>query len=66
VREGKLNNSDFQTRMLGTGPRADIIRQRFLLACQRVGIIAGHRPVNLDCSRFLPPKIDKKQMTLFD
>lgn len=64
VREGGLNNSDFQTRMLGTGPRADIIKRRFMSACKRAGIQAGRRPVTLDSSRFRPPS-PGGQLSLF-
>ena len=54
VRSDQLNNAEFGTRMIGTGPRAEIIRQRFDLACKRAGISVG-RNFNLDCSRFTPP-----------
>ena len=54
VRENKLNNADFGARMIGSGPRAEIIRQRFELACRRSGLVAG-RDFDLDCSRFTPP-----------
>ena len=62
VREGQLNNSDFQTRMLGTGPRAEIIRRRFLVACQKAGMAAGRRPIDLDCSQFVPPTLNDRQL----
>jgi len=67
VRDGQVNNADFGTRMLGTGPRAQIIRQRFELACRRAGILAGRRPVTLDTTRFVPPVTvpDHPQMGLF-
>jgi len=54
VRENKLNNADFGSRMIGSGPRADIIRQRFELACKRNGVAVG-RDFELDCSRFKAP-----------
>jgi len=55
------------TGMLGTGPRTAIIRQRFELACRRAGILAGRRPVTLDCSRFRAPTpaASTPQMRLF-
>lgn len=64
VRNSKLNESDFQTRMLGTGPRADVIQQRFKAACKRAGILAGRRPLRLDGSKFRPPG-SSRQMSLF-
>lgn len=54
VRENKLNNADFGSRMIGSGPRADIIKQRFELACRRSGLSVG-RDFELDCSKFTPP-----------
>ena len=58
MRENKLNNSDFNHRMTGSGPRADIIQQRFALACKRSGIAVG-RDFELDTSRFVPPQVKK-------
>ena len=55
VRDDKLNNANFGERMIGSGPRADIIRQRFELACRRYGVSAG-RDFELDCSGFRPPQ----------
>ena len=55
IRNGATNDADFATRMLGTGPRAAIIRRRFELACRRAGIACGRRPVDLDASAFRPP-----------
>jgi len=66
MREDKLNNSDFNHRMTGVGPRADIIAQRFQLACKRSGIAVG-RDFNLDTTRFVPPVPTNKsgQLALF-
>jgi len=60
MRENKLNHSDFNHRMRGSGPRADIIQQRFELACKRSGIAVG-REFELDISQFVPPKIEKME-----
>lgn len=54
VRESKLNNADFGARMIGSGPRAEIIKQRFELACRKNGVSVG-RDFELDCSKFKPP-----------
>lgn len=63
LREDKLNNSDFNSRMIGSGPRADIIAQRFALACKRSGIHVG-RDFELDTSKFSPPS-QNGQLSLF-
>lgn len=55
VRDDKLNNADFGARMIGSGPRAEIIKQRFELACKRYGVYAG-RDFELDCARFKRPE----------
>jgi DNA repair photolyase len=68
VRSDKLNNAEFGARMIGSGPRADIIRQRFELACKRAGISVG-RDFQLDCSQFKPPLVNGSsgggQLSLF-
>ena len=62
MREDKLNNSNFNHRMKGSGPRADIIQQRFALACKRSGIAVG-RDFELDTSRFVAPQIERSENT---
>lgn len=63
TREGGLYQSEWGTRMTGTGPYADLIRQRALVARRRFGLERGH--LTLDCSRFaLPPKTGD-QLSLF-
>ena len=64
IRGGDLNDADFGSRMLGTGPRAAIIRRRFELACRRVGIGCGRRPVELNRSSFRAPSVGG-QLALF-
>ncbi len=64
LRDDKLNNADFGARMMGSGPRADIIRQRFELACKRAGIHCG-RDLQLDTTRFRPLSAGG-QLSLFD
>lgn len=63
MREDKLNNSDFNHRMSGFGPRASIIEQRFKLACKRAGISVG-RDFELDTSQFVAPSTNG-QLSLF-
>jgi DNA repair photolyase len=54
VRSDKLNNAEFGERMIGSGPRAEIIRQRFEFACRRAGI-AVSRDFELDSTQFVAP-----------
>ncbi len=49
---GKTYNAAFGTRMRGTGAIADLIADRFRLACRRLGL---GDPPPLDSSRFRPP-----------
>ncbi|MGI4778736.1 MAG: PA0069 family radical SAM protein [Janthinobacterium lividum] len=53
MRGGQDYDADFATRMKGSGPWADLIRQRFEKATHRIGF---HRQrVNLDLQVFRPP-----------
>jgi DNA repair photolyase len=49
-RGGKLNQAAFGERMRGTGPYAELLRQRFALAAARLGLDRPRLP--LDTSRF--------------
>lgn len=51
---GKDYRADWGTRFRGTGPVADLLRRRFTLACQRLGLMQGER-IPLDASGFRPP-----------
>ncbi|NSX05160.1 PA0069 family radical SAM protein [Cupriavidus gilardii] len=53
MRGGKDYDSDFSTRMRGTGVWADLMRQRFHKAADRLGF-RYHR-FDLDTSQFVPP-----------
>jgi DNA repair photolyase len=59
-RDGKLNQAEFGTRMVGTGPYAQLLQQRFEKAVKRYGLDQPRTPVNL--LRF---KVPTKQMSLF-
>jgi DNA repair photolyase len=67
MRGGRENDPRFGTRMSGTGRFAELIAQRFELACRRFGL-NGHgscRPSpELDCTRFRPPSA-AGQLALF-
>jgi DNA repair photolyase len=64
MRGGRDNDPRFGTRMRGEGEFADLIRQRFRLACRRFDIGRG-REVVLDTSLFSPPRPASPQGELF-
>ena len=53
MRGGALYDSDFATRMRGTGPYAQLLERRFVVARDRLGFAAVATP--LDCTKFVPP-----------
>lgn len=59
---GALYSSDFGRRMRGSGAFADMIRQRFALACRRLGLRRERTP--LSAAHFCPPAADG-QLSLF-
>lgn len=61
-RGGEAYDATFGQRMVGTGPFADLIRQRFRIAFRRN---AYGSPPPLDCSLFTPPAEATGQMSLF-
>jgi len=62
TRNGKLNDSDFRKRMVGTGEIADQIRSLFQLFRHKYGF--EHLPA-LDASKFKPPLSHSGQLRLF-
>jgi DNA repair photolyase len=65
MRGGKDYDADFATRMRGSGPWAELIRQRIDKAAARHGL--ARRTPALDGSRFRPPgaRADECQASLF-
>jgi len=63
MRGDALNDARFGHRMLGSGPRAEIINQRFQLACRKAGV-AYDRSIELDTTQFRAPT-PGGQMALF-
>ena len=63
TRCGKLNTSDFGTRMTGEGEIADQIRNMFQLFRQKHGLEKKMPP--LDCDSFRPPPGASGQLRLF-
>jgi len=64
MRGGRDNDPRFGTRMRGEGEFAELIRQRFALACRRFGISRG-RDIVLDTAQFAPPRAESPQAELF-
>jgi hypothetical protein len=64
MRGGRDNDPRFGSRMRGEGEFADMLRQRFGLACRRWGLTRG-RDLVLDRSQFAPPKAVSPQAELF-
>jgi DNA repair photolyase len=55
VRGGRDNDPAFGSRMRGEGQFAELIAQRFALACKRLGL-NEERALRLDTTRFRPPR----------
>jgi DNA repair photolyase len=62
MRDGQTYQSQFGTRMRGTGPIADLIAKRFDAARKKHGLVG--RSLDLDCSGFRRPSANG-QMSLF-
>lgn len=62
-RDGQLSNSEFDSRMRGSGPLADQIHQTFQVFARRYGL--DQRPEPLDLSSFRPPRSSSGQLRLF-
>jgi DNA repair photolyase len=61
---GRLYDSAWSKRMIGTGPYADMLRLRFDRACRRLGF--NQRTTSpLDTTRFRPPLQKGDQLSLF-
>jgi len=64
-RGGKDYDSQFGTRMRGTGPYAELLRTRFDLAKRKLGFAGAEERYELDTSLFRPPKGPTPQLSLF-
>jgi DNA repair photolyase len=62
MRNGKDYDSNWGTRMTGTGPYASLIAQRFAIATRRLGLNEKHVP--LDISKFRRPPQTGDQLAL--
>ena len=63
MRGGRDNDPAFGTRMRGTGPYAELLRNRFHMACRRLGMNTGPRLV-LNTTLFTPPVPPGAQLQL--
>ncbi|MDP2441810.1 MAG: PA0069 family radical SAM protein [Polaromonas sp.] len=63
MRGGKDYDSDFASRMKGSGMWADLIKQRFEKTCHRLGL--NRQRTELDFSQFRPPVRPSAQGSLF-
>lgn len=61
---GRDYDSDFRTRMRGQGVFAQLLKRRFEVACRRHGF-GRARELELDTSRFVPPRTASPQGVLF-
>ncbi len=64
MRGGKDYDSQWGTRMTGTGPLAWMIGRRFDIACDRLGL--NKRRAKLTTEHFVRPNRDGNQLTLFE
>jgi DNA repair photolyase len=64
-RGGKDYDSQFGTRMRGTGPYAELLRTRFDLAKRKLGFAGAEERYELDTSLFRPPVKATPQLSLF-
>jgi hypothetical protein len=63
MRGGRDNDPQFGTRMHALGPVAQLIRQRFRLACRKLGF-PEDRDASLPTHLFCPPRRTPPQLSL--
>ncbi len=63
-RGGKDYDSEFGTRMRGTGPYAELLRTRFDLAKRKLGFAGAEERYELDTTLFRPPRPATPQLDL--
>ncbi len=64
MRGGRDNDPDFGTRMRGTGPIAELLRNRFKIACKRLNLSSGGREIPSPTHLFRPPLVHGSQLRL--
>jgi DNA repair photolyase len=66
TREGNLYQAKFGTRMRGTGPYAELLRQRYRVAMRKLGLAKrGGGAIGLRSDLFAVPKGERPQFELF-
>ncbi len=63
MRNGKDYDSEWGTRMKGTGPYAWMLGRRFEIACEKLGLNVAKRKLTTDL--FRAPRADDAQLSLF-
>lgn len=63
TRDGRLSDSQFGRRQVGTGNVAEIIADTFRIWCTKLGYADAHPPLN--CDAFRPPAPSSGQLRLF-
>lgn len=64
MRGGRDYDSTFGDRMRGTGPIAELLRNRFRIACKRLGLNSGCREMAQNTQLFRPPLRKGSQLSL--
>lgn len=64
ARGGRDYDATFGSRMVGTGPVAELLRARFGKACARLGLNAQGRPATRPTHLFRPPQVAGAQLSL--
>jgi DNA repair photolyase len=64
-RGGRLNDAELGRRFTGTGPVAELLRQRFELAAKRLGLRRQDAGWDLRADAFRPPTPPGSQLALF-
>jgi DNA repair photolyase len=64
MRGGRDNDPRFGSRMRGTGPIAELLRNRFKLACKRLNLNSGSREIPQHTHLFRPPIVEGSQLHL--
>ncbi len=65
MRGGKDYDPEWGTRMHGVGPIAEMIRDRFRIACNKLGLNKTARSFALDTTQFRVPHTTGTQLSLF-
>ena len=64
MRGGRDNDPNFGSRMRGTGPVAELLRNRFKIACKRLDLNSGGRAIAQPTHLFRPPAVAGSQFKL--